>query len=90
MISRKRMILLAATNIADHTGLDNDTALKAAEAAFTSIGLTVISPLLDVLDFDVRPLFRERVVQDVRDLLATPPEAPALNDEPQSIEVQDE
>lgn len=88
MISKKRLLLLAATHIADKTGISNDDALKAAEAALQSIGLQVISPLLDVLDVDARPLYRDRVINDVRDLLAydEEPEPEVNKDE---ISVQD-
>lgn len=90
MISKKRLLLLAATNIADKTNLDNDTAMNAAKAAFDTISLAVISPLLDVLDFDTRPLYRERVANEVKDLLAQDASVVIDDGEPKSIEVPNE
>jgi len=70
MIGRERLLLILASEISDATGADRIKSRAAAEASLATIGLNVISPVLDAMEFDARPLFRERVMNEVRDLLS--------------------
>lgn len=91
MITKKRLLLAIASDIAEEIKVDNYKAMRAAEAALQSLGLHVVSPLLDVLDYDARPLFRERVVNEVRDLLVKEEPPPTVEDDtPKSMRVRDE
>lgn len=69
MISKKRLLLAAATEIADITGCESEVAIAAADKAFRVVAFHVISPLLDANEFDARPMYRERVNNEARDLM---------------------
>lgn len=89
MITRKRLLVAVATEIAEYTGCDNEAALEAAAASLAAIGQHVILPMLDAYEFDARPMFRERITNDVRDILIED-ETQAGRDEKEEIDVRDE
>jgi hypothetical protein len=88
MITKQRLLLAIATEIADATGCDNDKALAAARGAFHQVGLNVVLPLLDALDFSAKSVFREIVINEVRDLLVDADEEKA--ERPENMEIPNE
>ncbi len=61
------------------------------ESALRAIALHVLQPMMDALEFDARPLYRELILGEVRDLLTPPPLIPkAKSEEPGRLEISDE
>lgn len=73
MITKQRLLVAVASDIADIAQCSNEIALKAADAALQTIGLHVILPLIEAMDFEARPAYREIVMNQVRDILAKEP-----------------
>jgi hypothetical protein len=90
MIKREHILTILASDISDATGADKERAFNASAAVFRSVGLNVIFPILDALEFDARPLYRERVLNEARDLLSSGPDNPVIEVEPESQGISDE
>jgi len=79
MITREALLDKMSQQISDELSVPNSPIItKASQVAFRVVALNVILPLLDVLEFDAKPVFREVTINQVRDLL-TEPETPQLD-----------
>ena len=84
----KRELLLRKMHGAMDAPLEGETQ---AESALRVIAIEVLQPMMDALEFNARPLYRELILGDVRDLLTPPPSLPkAKSEEPERLEISDE
>lgn len=81
MISKDKLLALLSRDIADRLGVEANPATdEVAHSQLQLIYLNIVLPLLDALEFDARPVYREMVMNAVRDLIAEPP-APEIDRE---------
>jgi hypothetical protein len=88
MISRDKLLAEMSQAISDELGVPDGVATKsAARTLFHKVYLSVVIPMLDAFEFDARPIYREMLIAQIRDLIAEPDPIPEADQERKSQKV---
>jgi len=92
MISREKLLTQMSQGISDILGVpEGDLTQRIAKTSFRNVYLNVIMPLIDGFEYDGRPIYRELLIAQVRDLIAEPEPIRVIEDgEKKSFEVSDD